>query len=483
MNYFKISICVLLACLIVACNDNEDVAIDGDNSKYLDRLELTPGELVSIIYEDGDKTLTNEETLDLLNEFVNIHATKSQNSYEFVLVDKITTNSENAIKTKSSKTTLNVVFHQYAVKPNTKSGADDGFAIVCADKRFPSVLAFAENGELEKATETGAFMMIENAKQLAIKEIATIKYLEDSLRTQTINKLNDFRGVEEFDLEKSLDRIYVDGMDNNPFDTATKGWATTPSGTTIAIVGPLTSNMVTWNQTYPYNMYAPSTIGTTEEGLFISSSYSDYYPSGCAVVAMAQIAAYFRPTITTAKYGTINWSQVLASPSTYDPQSAQAKQIASIMSAIAIGSGTTYSANGGSTNTSNARSFMSGWGIYMNNGTTCNFQNMKASLDALRLIYTTGTCRQVGTWATKSYTNGNHAWITDGYQIRQRGTATRQILKQYNVWSSCNFGWGGSYDGWYLFESDGSISYSVAGWEGIGPYDLYDINLLAFPCP
>lgn len=487
---FKIYVTLLLSIFIISCSNNDDVTTSkGDGNKYLNRLKLSPQELVSIIYEDGSKELAEGETLEILNDFVNMNTTKSQNSYEFEMDDKVIVNLGKVTKAKSTSSTLKVVFHKYNIKSRTKSNeTDNGFALVCADKRFASVLAFVENGKLEESIETGAFMLIENAKSLALREIYTIEYLEDSLREQTINKLKKFEGSEIFDLEKSLDRIYVEGMNYDDKYT-TKSWAQNPSGTFVASVGPLTSN-VRWDQTYPYNMYADLAKGTDDEGLF-GSSYNDYYPAGCVVIAMAQIAAYFRPAINVPKYGVINWNVALASSSVNNYQTEQAKQIAAIISAIAVGSGTKYGPNGGSTNSDKARAFMSKWGINMDNGTTCNFQNMKSSLDALRLVYTTGTCRRIGSWnsknvsleglSTKAFTNGSHAWVTDGYQIRQRGSSTRQILRQYNVWSSCNFGWGGLYNGWYLFENGGGISYSVNGWEGMGPYDLFDINLQAYP--
>ena len=120
-----------------------------------------------------------------------------------------------------------------------------------------------------------------------------------------------------------------------------------------------------------------------------------------------------------------------------------------LVQAIAKGSETTYSERGGSTSTEKARNFLKKWGLYMDNSTSCTFQNIKAGLDALRLVYVTSDSRTV--ISSRAYvSSGRHAWLIDGYQIRQR-TLTRQILKQNNVYCHCNFGRGGNSTGCELF--------------------------------
>ena len=69
--------------------------------------------------------------------------------------------------------------------------------------------------------------------------------------------------------------------------------------------------------------------------------------------------------------------------------------VSRLVDAIAEGSGTTYSEKGGSTNTENARNFIKKWGLYMDNETACTFQNIKSTLDALRLVYVTSDSRTV----------------------------------------------------------------------------------------
>lgn len=125
-----------------------------------------------------------------------------------------------------------------------------------------------------------------------------------------------------------------------------------------------------------------------------------------------------------------------------------------------------------------ARNYMKTLGVYMDDATDCTFQNMKSSLDALRLVYITGTSRHVSTRGFNA--SGRHAWLADGYQIRQRNSSYRMILKQYNVYCHCNFGWGGDFDGWYLYQSSGDITFDCNGYPNF-EYDIFDYDLKAYP--
>lgn len=82
---------------------------------------------------------------------------------------------------------------------------------------------------------------------------------------------------------------------------------------------------------------------------------------------------------------------------------------------------------------------------------------------------------------SSAFTKGSHAWVIDGYQIRVRlnnvsssDTAPLKIVKPYNVYCHANMGWGGSCDGWHLFNYTGDIYFECYG-------DQYEINLACYP--
>lgn len=452
LNYFLIgllSIGILSSC----SQQSEDLSDTIGGVLPAKTIGLTEPELLSIMYGSNNE-LSVEEGEDVLRDFMS-EQSKSRASESIVLKDKEVINElSSQSRSGLNKDADHVTFYKYELGTNDSKAT----AIVCGDKRFPSVIAFIDsyNSEIEPSE-----IMIGNAKQYALANISQIKHFEDSLRNTTLSKIYGQKNIPEvFDFSSVEKNIFL-------LENQSRGWKEEPGGTLMAKIGPLTST--TWNQTPPYNLYAPSTNGTND----YFWGYDDRYPAGCVVIAMAQIAAYLKAPLPGVNWNICNVPYLYASDT-----SEQAKSVANLVKMIADGSGTTYGANGGSTSTDKAREYMKKYGVYMDNSTACTYQNMKSSLDALRLVYLSGTARRV-TSSRGFNASGSHAWIADGYQVRQRNGNARMILKQYNVYCHCNFGWGGDSDGWYLFLSDGSITFSCNGnsWD----YDLFDYNLKAYP--
>lgn len=474
MNYLKISVCVLLTCFIAACSDkNESVDEVIGGVLRPNTIGLTTPEYLSIAF-GSDNELSEAETNDILNSFLSEQNNTRSTSCVVNLKNKTVIKGKSSATTRSSgENEDDIVFHEYEIK---EENSETGFAIVCGDKRFPSVIVYSEsdNSEIEAAK-----MMTEKARLNVLAYIAKIKYYEDSLRTKTLKKISEIENVRVSDLsvEEIENKIYIaDAIE-------TRGGKVNPAGTRMVEVGPFT--FTKWDQVSPYNFLAPTTKGTSEEGFF-HSSYRNRYPAGCVVIAMAQIATFFKPVTGIPGF---NWTSASVSTlNVNDTTSNSSVMISSLISKIAVGSGTTYSAKGGSTNSENARNFMKSWGIYMDNATSCTFQNMKASLDALRLVYVTGVARDV--FETKSFTGaGSHAWIIDGYSIYQRTISTRQILLQNNVYCHANFGWGGNSDGWYLYETNGTVTFDSDevlygfddNYNSIYHHYVFDYNLKCYP--
>lgn len=88
-------------------------------------------------------------------------------------------------------------------------------------------------------------------------------------------------------------------------------------------IGPLTTTQ--WDQVSPYNLYADPTTGTNDEGAF-DFRYDNRYPAGCVVTAMAQIAAYLKPSMPG-----IDWSLAnIQSVPMFDNSSETSKAVASV---------------------------------------------------------------------------------------------------------------------------------------------------------
>ena len=437
---------VLLSCIVVSCSQqelpNDNQPIDGQVPSAT--LELSGSEYLSIAFA-GNNELSESEASSILEGFISDQGTHSR-SYDkplFKLKNKTVVNGKATVSCSAGSTEDHVTFYEFSIENNHSS---PGFAVVCGDKRFPNVLAFSDDGNTTDVEPSR--MMIELAQNSALKHISKIRQLEDSLRSETLNKISDEMSIpiEDIDVESLESKIYVSGYP----ETETRGQQVNPGGTWMSQVGPLATTK--WNQDSPYNHFAPYTTPALSE--FFGDSYKKHYPAGCVVIAMAQACAYFKPNTGISDF---NWTSASQeSFSRNDTLSSASLMVSRLVQAIAKGSETTYSERGGSTSTEKARNFLKKWGLYMDNSTSCTFQNIKAGLDALRLVYVTSDSRTV--ISSRAYvSSGRHAWLIDGYQIRQR-TLTRQILKQNNVYCHCNFGWGGNSTGWYLFETNGSKS-------------------------
>ncbi|WP_370862203.1 C10 family peptidase [Parabacteroides faecis] len=431
MNYKKYLGLVCLFITAISCNqqDLEEPLIDGVLPKQT--IGLTELEYLSIAF-DGNNELSETEATDILNDFAAEKSVTKSTTPIFKLTNKTIVHGKN-LSTRSSFTNPEndqVVFYEYEID-NFQS--KKGKAMVCGDKRFPSVIAYSDSYEnIEPAK-----IMIKNAQEYTLSYISQIRYYKDSLRTATLEKIGKIKNISS--------NISLKDIENDIFileHSKTKSWSVNPSGPLVSLVGPLTTT--NWNQISPYNLKSKSTIGTNDDSLF-GSQYDHRYPAGCVVVAMAQIAAYYK-----ARIPDIDWSLATTS-SVFDKTSPAAIQIGELISKIAIGSKTTYGPKGALTNTEDAGNYVYRYGIRMGQPVFCTFQNMKESLDELRLVYITGF--------SNSGSDDKHAWLADGYQLRQR--YSRQLLSEYNVYCHCNFGWGGLCDGWYLFDIKGTISFNL----------------------
>lgn len=434
----------LLLCMAVSCSQeelsNDSKPIDGQVPSAT--IELSESEYLSVAFT-GNNELSEQEASTILKSFMSEQGTKSRSldNSMIKLKNRTVVNSKTIASRSTNSTEDHITFYEFSIDNNQSS---PGFAVICGDQRFPNVLAFAEAGNSVDVAPSQ--MMVEAAQNSAIKYISKIRYLEDSLRSETLHKISEKTEIPVADIDiKNLEsKIYISGLPE------TRGQQVTPGGTWMSQIGPLTSTK--WNQDSPYNHFADFSPANLSD--YFGSSYKNHYPAGCVVIAIAQACTLLKPNTGLSNF---NWTDAsTVSFNVNDTISSASLQVSRLVNAIARGSGTTYSEKGGSTSTEKARNFIKSWGLYMNNATSCTFQNIKSTLDALRLVYVTSDSRSV--ISSRSYvSSGRHAWLIDGYQIRQRTLSTRQILKQNNVYCHCNFGWGGNSTGWYLFETSGNI--------------------------
>lgn len=492
----NISYCILIVLIAMGSCSKRATEVDVSSPvPTLNGVVLSSNEFTSISF-DGNTELPSSEIKKIVNEFIekSKSTTKSADSYVITIKhDTIVKLKIPVTKTKSINTNYDLGQVKFSTVEivNTIDQDKKGYSVVCSDARYPNVLSFVENGKIDEADNNGSLLLIKNAENIAVSEINKINNLRDSLREKTILKVCNALGIapKDFSVDKVLDKIYVP---NPPVvgSTVKAVPVQNPGGTLLAQTGPFTQ--VNWDQTWPMNEYIlplPPAGSTYEASVGADSwIYNGRYPIGCVPVAMAHIASYYKPTMFSQNLGrNINWTTALSVTDfpffqwTFGaPSNSVSQEVASIMKTIASGSSTTYSEDGGSTNSQTARNYMQTIGIYMDNPTTCTWINIAPSLNALRLVYATGSARSL----KSSGGFRSHAWVIDGSQIRQRNTmamTSSVTLKSvqpmlYNCYIHCNVGWGGTANGWYLTNTDGSVSFEFEPGNAI-----WDLDLKVYP--
>lgn len=466
-NYLKFLPVVLF--ILSGCSDKMDEVDTVIDDGYKSYISLSEQEYISIAYPDK-KDLTDAEVEGIAKSYIGsikgVNTRSVSNSLSNAQKEKISL----SLTTKQHEKDEDIYFTKLKwVDDQTKEPIS---MIVSSDCRFPYVIAFSEEGDFFSPNET-ADLMIKNAMNIALQEIAIIKQCEDSLREKTKTYVN--MQIRRYGM-KHVEYL----VDNTP---VTHSSATdNPSGQLHKIVEPMLKTK--WNQTSPYNLYVPKCTSEYDFGL----GYEGRHPAGCTIVAWAQVLAYLQPNINdiiTPEGQKFYWGNLGSySPNFWEHHepTEDDKRLASLIKNLADGSGTTFTIKGSTVSVDAVANYVKKWNVHIDEKNSCTCQNMANSLDLRRPVICIGTARATrGTRAAEAFTNGSHAWVVDGYQIRVRPSNTVsspaqpcRILKRYNVYCHANMGWGGSFDGWYLYRYDGSIDFDCGG-------DLYDIDLACYP--
>lgn len=339
-----------------------------------------------------------------------------------------------------------------------------GIAIVCRDSRYPEVLAYVPSANMQTyQTCTPMQMMINRSQDVAIQYIEKCNSIDNTTREKALDKVCKTLEItkEQFDFAKYRSRIFIEDYDT----PETRSSLQDPSGTILTSVGPLcgTTRLI---QGWPCNQF----IETTKLEKYNTPQHNGHFPAGCVNVALATMCSYIQPTIYSPDLKrNINWNNVINSyfnpfgfeSSQYDQNTPQAKEVGYLLKLFAEKTHTSFGENGESTSTNNAASYMRSIGVNMSSSTTdLNYFNIRTSLSNLGLVYCTGS----HVTNTRSDGSGNgHAWVIDGLQIRK--PLTKYELQNFHCYANCKFGWiewdfMSSYDGWYLFDTNGSINFT-----------------------
>ncbi len=398
-------------------------------------IELSKEELLSICYEDSTK-LSVLEVYNILESFLHDNAlTRSSENVEMEILGT----SELMKNSRCDESTLNNLIYKILVT----IGGQDYIALVSGNDIFPYVLAFY-NRESDKFDDA-EIIPIDYSMEVMLNNIRYINLLEDSLQNSTIQKVCKELNIDAKDYSYELvkDRISLGS------NTRAK-IVTNPPSDAIAGNGPFVN--VSWNCGMPYNKLMAQNC--SDNWLW------DYrYPISSVVVATAQIMSCFKPSMSIDGT-TIDWKYLCEKEEihdtsdyfgsyTKDPDD-KCMMIAKLMKYIGEQCGVIYQCNSSSVNFANVINFLNRYGIYVDEVQNMNVTRLKASVDELRPVFMYG----------QTSSGGGHWWIVDGYrtQVATRGT----FFPGFNVYMHANMGKGKSYTGYYLVDSNGSLTFDTS---------------------
>ena len=185
-------------------------------------------------------------------------------------------------------------------------------------------------------------------------------------------------------------------------------------------------NITSWRQWYPFNTAAPMRGPVWNRGLA---------PVGCVPLALAQIITHnAHPQTTTWNGRTASWFDKQRFASWNSSTTNTGLTIAQMLRVIGSDVNALYTRNWTFALPFYAERFLNRIGY--------------RSVNLRRYYYEDGILamirnnRPVFVAAVSGVVNG-HAWVIDGYMIRERGLHTQQTLVH------CVWGWGGRGNGWY----------------------------------
>lgn len=431
-----------LSMAISGCK-NDEVMLSDINYNGSE-IVLTENELLSISFDDNVQ-LSEDEAVDILYEYLNNNLKTRQTRY-FAKIGSIRKNDitfETNLKSRISDVKSSIFIYEMDVASN----GENYTAIISGDKRFPFVLAYFAKCREEGKKLSSEILPIQYSEEVLLNNIKYVELIEDSLRTSTLKKIAKEMKIptDNIKLEEIRNLISLKSNKN------TRAVITTnPPSDAIAGNGPFIN--VSWNCGMPYNQLMAQNC--SDNWLW------DYrYPISSVVVATAEIMSFFKPNMeidgTNIEWEYLCQKEEIHNTSDYfgsytkDPDD-KCMMIAKLMKYIGEQCGVVYQCSSSSVNFNNVINFLKRYGIYVDNMQSMNVTTLKSSLDELRPVIMYG----------QTSSGGGHWWVVDGYrtQIATRGT----FFPGFNVYIHANMGKGKAYTGYYLVDSNGTLTFDTS---------------------
>ena len=308
-------------------------------------------------------------------------------------------------------------------KVQMEKGGNHGYALVSGDIRTARILAFVPNTNSDMTYEEYQIIsLLKNCSvRTCLKQVRSFNTVKDSLARTASNKhLNHSRST-----ALTIDEIY---------EKLEQGWQLEWSNKKIPELS------VTWGQGYPYNCKLPQKECT-------NAAYDYRCPAGCGVVAIAHALAYYEPKLSV--YGQqVDWKMLKKQKNIASTANSQLKnQIGFLMKWIGEKAGATYECDATSTKNNTIEVVLGLVGMQCDKQSSFNWNGIYNSINNGNIVE--ANARGFDSRQNKEV---GHSWIIDGYMIA-RLDAGSDHYQEFYVHN--NFGWNGSFDGYFLLEDEG----------------------------
>ncbi len=304
-------------------------------------------------------------------------------------------------------------------KVEMRKGSQCGFALVSGDARAANVIAYVPNAA--DSIDVSTNFAVKQVRDLSIAshlyKVRKFESMKDSLRNSALKKLaskEETRSAREDDIEQVIaDAVFLESSTD---------------------YFPLTKT--TWNQGAPYNCKLARDCSSLPDGR---------YNTGCGVVSIAQAMAYYEPNLTINAQK-INWSKLKrTSQITSGSDKETINQVGFLMKWIGEKVGAEYTCEGTSTGVNSICTALSLVNMQCDKAVNWDWDKIYASLKQGSLVHV----------SARSTENTGHSWLLDGFMI------VKYVDWETIRYVRCNFGWGGSWDGYYEIES--KLSFTANG--------------------
>lgn len=322
---------------------------------------------------------------------------------------------------------------------NIQQGDKLGMAVVSGHHYFPIVLAYIPQiGNSIDSERSGASLLIQLAKQSLLKDVKRYRHICDSLRDRTVIKIYSQLQLDPNDFNQSTIEQYTCVKGTNGALTRSHAVVMPPQ----AMSGVFPFVKTEWHQGSPFNV-------KLEKGN-VDGDYS-YVPAGCAVIALAQLAAFAEIPLNLPEVGNVNWKYLKEYPRIFTSDDAdKVNMVSSLIKHIYLETNTTpVVENGfvtGSSTTINAAANYIYSRFFHGDKQSYNPIVIKNSLNGFLPVLLMG---------------GYHAFILDGYLMAKK--QSRNIPANYDMYWHANMGWGGMDDGYYKLDPDESVDFETWG--------------------